>query len=293
MNRHEVHVFENGLASIRCFGPDTCAGETMHSRIGPDEEAKAVYLEPTRLAERLTNGNLSEPLVLFDIGMGIASNALAAIDLAGSQRSRRPLAIVSFERTLEGLALALCKPALFATQARHYETLEDLLKTGHWQSPDASIRWELRLGDFRVQSLDPAPEIIFYDFYSPRSCPELWNLGCFKRLFTACSSHGHGHGRDRQAPPPVLATYAAATSVRSSLLLAGFSVGYGARTALKTETTLATTSPGELAAPLGAAWLERVERSSRPFSADVPRTEALARLRLCEQFRGTSSAASG
>jgi queuine tRNA-ribosyltransferase len=85
----------------------------------------------------------------------------------------------------------------------------------------------------------------------------------------------------------VLTTYSAATFVRSALLLAGFSVGYGAETALKSETTFASTILSELKRPLGNAWLDRLFRSSKPLPIDVPETEkeaALTRIRASDQF---------
>jgi len=275
MNRHEVHVFENGTASIR----DQEAGETMHSQVGPETEARMVYIEQSGLADRLETG--TGALVLYDVGMGIASNALAALECAQALKSPRPLHIVSFENTLEGLRLSLEDSAHFQMQARHREKLEALIKTGEWKSPDGSILWELRLGDFEQQELSLAPEVIFYDFYSPKATPGLWTLGSFERLFRACEK------RKQAGLPSVLTTYSAATFVRSALLLAGFQVGYGAPTALKSETTVAATGLKDLRLPLGRAWLERLSRSAKPFPIDVAASEheaAFAKIRSSGQF---------
>jgi queuine tRNA-ribosyltransferase len=261
MKRHEVHVFENGTASIKSLE----AGETMHSQVGPDEEARQVYLAQTRLAERLSLAEGARPLVLFDIGMGIASNALAAIELAQTMNPRRPLHIVSFENTLEGLELSLQEPNRFPLQARYRELLEVLMRARNWKSAD--VTWELRFGDFQSQELTPEPEVIFYDFYSPKAVPGLWTSQNFKRLFSACEN------RRSSGQPTVLATYSAATFVRSALLLAGFYVGYGAKTSLKSETTLASTRLSGLEAPLGKTWLERLSRSSKPLPLDVAQAD--------------------
>lgn len=275
MNRHEVHVFENGTASIR----DLEAGETMHSQVGPQAEAQRVYIEQSGLADRLAQGD--SPLVLFDVGMGIASNALAAIELAESLPVCRPLWIVSFENTLEGLQLALSNPEHFQHQARHREKLEALIRSKKWTSSQNQIQWELRLGDFLNQELSIPPEVVFYDFYSPKAAPQLWTVGCFKRLFSACES------RRQKGLSTVLTTYSAATFVRSALLLAGFAVGYGAETEMKSETTIASTLLNELKRPLGKPWLERLLRSSKPLPIDVSASEkeaALTRLQANNQF---------
>jgi tRNA U34 5-methylaminomethyl-2-thiouridine-forming methyltransferase MnmC len=275
MNRHEVHVFENGTASIR----DLEAGETMHSQVGPDVEAKRVYIEQSGLADRLIRGSL--PLVLYDVGMGIASNAVAAIDLAQSLAGCRPLHIISFENTLDGLKLALSDAARFPTQNRHREKLEALIENRIWKKADGSITWELRFGDFLNQELSPAPEVIFYDFYSPKSAPQLWTLQCFERLFSACEK------RKVQGLSTVLTTYSAATFVRSALLLAGFSVGYGGQTEMKAETTIASTMLQDLKNPLGKPWLDRLLRSSKPLPIDVlpsQTNETLTKIQASSQF---------
>jgi queuine tRNA-ribosyltransferase len=265
MNRHEVHVFANGKASIW----DREAGETMHSEMGPDEEARSVYLEQTRLAERLTRMPAQEtgPLVLYDIGMGIASNALAAMRLTMCLKDARPLHLVSFENSLRGLELALQDPAHFKTQDEQRDILETLISERRWQSADGRILWELRLGDFLNQELAPEPEVIFFDFFSPQSSPDLWTSSVFKRLFTACSS------RRLRNQSTVLATYSAATFARSALLLAGFYVGYGLATSHKSETTLVSTRLGDLAKPLGKTWTERLKRSSKPLPVDIAFSE--------------------
>jgi queuine tRNA-ribosyltransferase len=283
MNRHEVHVFENGTASIR----DLEAGETMHSQVGPDAEAQKVYIEQSGLADRLSDPTSNQAaLVLYDVGMGIASNAIAAIELAlslkNSQKSARPLHIVSFENTLDGLELALKDPERFATQARHREKLETLIQNRSWRSQDNKIHWELRFGDFLDQELSPAPEVIFYDFYSPKAVPQLWTRRCFERLFSSCES------RRACGLATVLTTYSAATFVRSALLLSGFSVGYGVQTELKAETTIASTHLNDLKNPLGKPWLERLLRSSKPLPIDIGSSEsqeALAKIQASSQFR--------
>jgi tRNA U34 5-methylaminomethyl-2-thiouridine-forming methyltransferase MnmC len=283
MNRHEVYVFENGTASIR----DLEAGETMHSQVGPEEEARKVYIEQSRFAERLQSRapqSDESPLVLYDVGMGIASNALAAIELATSlgSTSRRPLQIVSFENTLEGLKLSLSsESAPFPVQNRHREKLDALIQNHLWNSEDGKIQWELRFGDFLDQELIPEPEVIFYDFYSPKAAPQLWTYRGFKRLFDACER------RRQLGQSTLLTTYSAATFVRSALLLAGFYVGYGEKTALKSETTLAVTQLKELERPLSQSWLERLARSSKPLPLDVTSSEgeqALVRIRSSNQF---------
>src|SRR5947209_6428911 len=105
MATHEVFYNKNGTASIRHIS----SGEVMHSSVGPHEEATLLYIKQSRLEERLGQAN-DEPLVLFDVGLGAGTNALAALhcyyEVAKSKTPRR-LHVVSFETDLSGIELAL------------------------------------------------------------------------------------------------------------------------------------------------------------------------------------------
>ncbi len=50
----------------------------MHSVNDPAEEARSLYVEQSRLIGRLQLPD-SEPLVVWDVGLGAAANAMAAI----------------------------------------------------------------------------------------------------------------------------------------------------------------------------------------------------------------------
>ncbi|CAK9250202.1 unnamed protein product [Sphagnum jensenii] len=244
----------------------------MHSTLGPDAEAQSIYIDQSNLKARLKLP-IPDTLVLYDLGMGIATNSLAALELAKNALDSRPLHIVSFENDLEGLELALSSPMLFPRQAKSAEILRSLMKDHRWNSLDSKINWTLRLGCFEKQPLTEAPEIIFYDFYSPRSTPELWTYRHFHRLFRAANLNS--------TLPTILTTYSAATSARSALLLAGFHVGRGVSTSLKTETTVASTHFSEISQPLGLDWLEHLKRSSKAWPSDIEdQEEAFNRLIL-------------
>ena len=90
---HEVVTTPSGALAMRCRE----TGETMHPGVGPIVEAEALYVQQSRLAARLAAQ--SPPLVLFDIGLGAGSNALAARAIAeAAAPGSAPLHIVSFER---------------------------------------------------------------------------------------------------------------------------------------------------------------------------------------------------
>lgn len=234
----------------------------MHSDIGPAAEAQAVYIEPSRLAERLAErlaDTSTRPVILWDVGLGIAANALAAIEvaetLAADTRGAYRLEIHSFESKLGGIELALAHPECFPWLDRHSPKLRSLLETGTWSG--TGTQWWLHRGDFDPR-LAPTADVVFYDFYAPAACPELWGLRAFQRLRPFVREDG------------IVCTYSCSTAVRSALLLAGFYVGRGEGTARKRETTVASPSRGVLQSPLTIEWLAKLRRSQAPFPSDAP-----------------------
>ena len=104
---YEVHVAPEGFASIRQIS----SGEIMHARTPPAEEAQLLYVEPSRLAERLRDAASAEELIVWDVGLGAAANAMAAIRCYEAQAAAggpvRAMRVVSFEHDLDSLRLAL------------------------------------------------------------------------------------------------------------------------------------------------------------------------------------------
>ena len=76
----------------------------MHAGLDPAAEAQALYVDQFRLADRLRE-RWPEPLVVWDVGLGAAHNAMAVLacrDAVGAEASR-PLRLVSFEHDLGAL----------------------------------------------------------------------------------------------------------------------------------------------------------------------------------------------
>jgi queuine tRNA-ribosyltransferase len=266
---YEVIEQEAGFSSIR----QVSSGEIMHSVSPPEEEARHLYLEPSRLRERLTDGRSESPLIIWDVGLGAAANAMALIKATESLLSegiafRRSLQIESFERDLDSLRLA-CRHKHRFPQLRHPGP-ERLLESGSWSSASGALRWTLHEGDF-FQKLEhpevPAPDIILYDPFSFKTDSDFWKVPALERVRKATGEK-----------PCLLLTYSASTAVRAALLRAGFHVGAGAGTGPKAETTIAFTPDPEgqppllphTFKPLGAAWLKRWQRSHAQFPSDLP-----------------------
>ena len=251
--RYEV-IVRGGVGSIR----DMASGEVMH--VGdPVREACSLYVEQSQLLERLQSPG-TEPLVVWDVGLGAAANAMSAIIAVEALNApTRPLHMVSFENDLDSIKLALDHPRWF-THLRHAAPWL-LLSENRWANPAATIDWRLLAGDFALQKLEaPAPDIIFFDPFSFKTDGALWTLAAFRELARVCENKAMQ-----------LFTYTYSTSLRAGMLAAGFYVAKGRGTGLKAETTIALT-PRAAQAPhgyelLGAEWLAKWQRSERqaPF----------------------------
>ena len=271
LGNYEVHIAHEGFASIR----QVTSGEIMHMRTPPMEEAHSLYIEQSRLAERLAF--FPEPLVIWDVGLGAAANAMAAIQCYEAQASlapitpmtptgaMRPMRIISFENNLDPLRLALRHDDKFS-YLRHGGPA-GILQHGFWESKrHPGLLWQLVRGDFlETVALAPfPPDLIFYDMFSSKTHREQWTIEIFRRLFAACV------GRAAE-----LFTYTHSTAARAALLAAGFYVAKGRPAGAKEETTIAFT-PAALGSSftleyelLAMEWIGRWNRSHAKFPSEI------------------------
>lgn len=273
---YALHESETGNFSIK----HVASGEVMHPGQNPDDEARRLYVEQSQMAARLANTD--GELVIWDVGLGAAHNAMAAVhayerQCAGASESQPRLKIVSFENDLDSIQLALQHIGRFhhlKHPAPHW-----LVKEGRWSS--GGLSWELVRGDFLAQlETSTRPDFIFYDPFSYKTNQKLWTLGVFAGIAKRCADH------DTE-----LFSYSASTRVRAALLGAGFLVAKGLSSGRKTETTLGLTKlacarrmrgsqPPEL---LSAEWLARWERSDARFPYGL---EDKDRADFAQQIRG-------
>jgi queuine tRNA-ribosyltransferase len=271
---YEIHRAWEGFGSIRQIS----SGEIMHSRTDPIEEARQLYVEQSRLAERLR----SESLTLWDVGLGAAANVMAAIECHEKSSRRQPLRIISFENDLDSLRLALANPQHFPYL--RIDAANAIVTDGGWR--DRNLRWSLLFGDF-VERMNqaPPPDLIFYDMFSTKTSAELWTVETFRKLSEVCA------GRATE-----FFTYTCSTANRAALLAAGFFVARGRAAGDKTETTIALMPSALNSAPtkkrdlLSRDWLARWERSAAKFPADIAPNERSAFEKIVrghEQFRNS------
>lgn len=263
---------KTGAISIR----NKLVNETMHNPVGPWTEANALYIDQPRLREKLAQ-NMNDEFVIFDVGLGAAANALAALTCIHSMgKKSRPVRIVSFERDLELLRFALDHAKYFEHFKGYEAALEELLAKNFWT--DGKIAWELRYGDFLelIEKESHKAHLVFYDPYSPKMNEDMWTTRCFKLLRAKCHQPNEGSAS--------LFTYSIATRIRVSMILADFYVGYGEATGAKTETTQASTALTEVFKPLGEAWRERWRKSHIRNSFDCAPADEAAEDFLIEEY---------
>jgi tRNA U34 5-methylaminomethyl-2-thiouridine-forming methyltransferase MnmC len=250
----------NGAFSVRSL----VHHETFHPVIGPVAEAETLYAAQLRLSERASSGH--GEFVIWDVGLGAAANALAA--LRAMRSIPRPLRLISFDHTLAPLQFALQHQEKLAYFQEYQTAAHELLahQRSRWDNGAALAQWELRLADFPsllsetpppshtdTQSTDlPSPDAILYDPFSPAKNPAMWTLPLFARLYRWLDPER----------PCLLATYSRSTFLRVTLLLAGFFVGVGHATGEKEETTLAANDPQWIRELLPRRWLARARRST-------------------------------
>jgi len=252
----EIVMTSQGVISIR----NNRVNEIMHNPVGPWAEANALYVNQSGISERL-NEITDKELVIFDVGLGAAANAVAALTCARNLRSQtRRLSLISFERDLDLLRFAIRNSHHFE-HFRGFETaLEEILHRGYWS--EGNVSWHLRHGNFLdlIETEPRRPHVIFFDPYSPKVNQEMWTTQCFERIRKKCLETHEGG--------TALYTYSRATRIRVALLRAGFFVGYGAATGLKDETTVAATDRSLLKLPLDKTWLERWRASHVRYPFD-------------------------
>jgi len=245
---YELVTLKGGARSIR----SNAHGETMHIGTDPRTESLELHVGQQDLARRVAAWSDEAPFVIWDIGLGPAANAITAMEaLKGEGKC---VEIHSFEIDTSVLEFALLHADALGYLAGWEGVIGSLLAEGV-AHPSPGMTWRLHRGDFSRLAHDaPAPSAIFFDPYSPSRNAEMWNLETFGRILAPLSLP--------YAPDCTMTNYTRSTSVRVTMLLAGWFVGTGVATGEKEETTIAANRIGLLRKPLDAAWLSRVRSST-------------------------------
>lgn len=241
--RFELITLKSGHTSLRLLSNR----ETFHPVIGPEAEARALHVVQQRIVERSQD---YQPFIIWDVGLGAAANAVAAIDALADVRN--DVELHSFDHTLAPLRFACDHSEHLVYIQPHRAAIDELMQKG--QVKIGRVHWYLHRADFRdslSRSDLPAPHAIFYDPYSATSNPEMWTLEHFTKLRQALDD----------TRPCLLTNYTRSTAVRSTWLLAGFYVGIGVGIGEKDQTTIAANELSLLERPLSLDWLKQVAAS--------------------------------
>ena len=250
-----IAVSTQGFASIEHLA----SGEVMHPIDDPNVEAERVYVAQSATIARALLGD-GPPLVIWDVGLGAAHNALALIRALDAAPAHAAIELVSFEYDMDAFRLSLANTGPFA----HLRHPAPHVLAHRGELVRDRLRWRVVEGDFLSTFVaEAAPDVIFYDPFSTKVDTAMWSLSTFRALYAHLTRSTE------------LFTYSASTAVRSSLLLAGFHVARGVASGPKDETTIALRlgdSGGLLARHrlLDQGWLARRARSTAGFAPDVP-----------------------
>jgi len=252
----DYRMIENpkGFASIQQIS----SGEVMHSVSEPAEEAKRLYVDQLDLSALLSEARArGTPLVVWDVGMGAGTNAMAFLSSAAAavastagHAGEAPLVqIESFERDLDSFRLALLHPYRFR-YLQHPGPFA-IGREGKWTSECRRFVWNLYEGDFSVRLADAAePDVILFDPFSTKVDSPLWETDLFRRVRARLGDRGCE-----------LFTYSNSNLVRGRLLAAGWFVAKGAATGPKADTTIAASLRHANREWLGPEWLAKWNRS--------------------------------
>ncbi len=265
MKKFELIRLQSGIHTIKVNEYQ----ETFHPGIGPMAEAEIIYVREQKLRERAPAHN---PFVIWDVGLGAAANAIAAIEALKDL----PVAVQlqSFDKTLEPLAFALEHAEELGYVASYRKPLQELIERGSTRI--GPVEWRFHAGDFREAMQDrsiPAPDSVLYDPFSSATNQELWTLEHFQAL----------RARLGDEKGYLLTNYTSSSAMRVTLLMAGYYVGVGAGVGKKKETTVASNRLEWIDRPLTREWLEK--RKASQSSAPLRRDDATPKTIVDEDFR--------
>lgn len=281
MADYEIVRLANGVHSVR----SKAENETFHPVLGPLDEARELYVDQLGFREKIVR--VQREFVVWDIGLGAAGNVLALLISSHGTRSR--LRILSFDRTLEPLEVAIQHADELIYPRDYVSELQQLAREKHVRIERGyrEIEWQVNVGDFPqlVAAAEakawPKPDAILFDAFSPAKNPAMWTLPLFRRMYELL---------DPQRPC-AMPTYSRSTMLRVTLLLAGFFVGVGRPIAEKEETTIAANDLSLIEEPLPISWLKRARNSTcaeplvEPVYTRAPLSEASwDKLRAHPQF---------
>ncbi len=184
-------------------------GEFYHSFTGAVEESELKYIGPCEIRRRAKEGKLR----ILDFCFGVGYHTAAAIEAALEANPACEIEVVGLEldETLLEHIPQLNPPW------KSYSLLKKLAAANEGERlsvSEGNVTVTLVLGD-AAQTIkgvaDDTFDCVFFDPFSPKTCPELWSTEVFSEVKKKIRASG------------MLATYSCARMMRESLKSAGFS----------------------------------------------------------------------
>jgi chorismate dehydratase len=203
--------------------------EGCHSTSGAKKETLLHYIEGCQIQERLLS---QDQLVILEVGFGLGIGFLTTLEVLES--SSRPWTFLSLE---------LDEELLEWFRLEHLE--HPFLKLLEWNmigevkvltAKNSMTELTILCGDARktlpkfVEATGIKWNAIYQDAFSPRKNPTLWTKEWFELL------------KANSLPKTYLSTYSASSSIRKSLLEAGWSLHKGEKFGPKRTSTRASLS---------------------------------------------------
>ncbi len=173
--------------------------ETYHSTSGAIEEANKKYSEVVGIEKY-------ENVSILNFCFGLGYNSAAAIDIFTGKKIR----IVGLE-IYDGIIQEITRLG----EEYPFRCRQIMQKIATDKSyKDNKVDITLIMGDARetIKTLDEKFDVVFFDPFSPKNCPELWTKEVFDSVYKVMKKGGK------------LATYSCARVVRDNLKAAGFKV---------------------------------------------------------------------
>jgi len=228
-------------------------GQQFHDTNGAIDESRHVFLQYGSFFDRIRN---NEDVHILEIGFGTGLNLLLVADALIPSNSSSKVRFTSIEafpldpETAKQLNYANYLPmlpdpdvltTLFSESVPGFNTF----------SITPKLELNLFIGMYTAFEFPEQPiDIVFFDAFSPKANPELWESGIFKDII------------DHAAPKCVLATYCAAVSARAAMCHAGWYVARGPGFKTRREMTIASNNADALAAYPRVNELRYTERYS-------------------------------
>lgn len=178
-------------------------GESYHSQTGAVEEALKKYAIPCNIKELAKSGSIK----ILDVCFGMGYNSAMAIDVALQENPSCKIEVIGLEcdHNIIEKVQEVNPPISF------YKNYKKINKN-NMGFEEGNISVKVVLGDAREMA-KKLPEnyfdAIFFDPFSPKTAPEMWQVPFFKEMYRVMKSSA------------ILATYSCARIARENMSKAG------------------------------------------------------------------------